>query len=70
MKPVRLLKRIVATGIPVTFSSDAHAPAEVGWGYERTLDLARRCGAKQFVTFDGRRKVFHPLPLDTDLGPA
>lgn len=61
----RLLEQIVAAGVPVTFSSDAHAPAEVGWGYERTLDLARRCGVRQFVTFEKRRKVFHPLPLDT-----
>jgi histidinol-phosphatase (PHP family) len=66
----RLLERIVAAGIPVTFSSDAHAPAEVGWGYERTLDLARRCGVARFVTFEKRRKVFHPLPLDTGAGPA
>ena len=66
----RLLRRIVAAGIPVTFSSDAHAPAEVGWGYERTLDLARGCGATQFVTFEKRRKVFHRLALDTDAGPA
>lgn len=66
----RLLRQIVAVGIPVTFSSDAHAPAEVGWGYEQTLDLARRCGVRQFVTFEGRRKIFHPLPLDTGAGPA
>lgn len=66
----RLLRRIVAAGIPVTFSSDAHAPAEVGWGYDRTLDLARRCGVRQFVTFERRHKIFHPLPLDTGEGPA
>jgi histidinol-phosphatase (PHP family) len=58
----RLLSRIVAAGIPITFSSDAHAPAEVGWGYDRTLALARSCGAREFVTLEGRRKVRHPLP--------
>jgi hypothetical protein len=54
----------------VTFSSEAHAPAEVGWGCDRTLEFARRCGAREFVTFEGRRKVFHALALDTGAGPA
>lgn len=58
----RLLARAVALGIPVTFSSDAHAPAEVGWGYDRTLALARAAGVKEFVTFERRRKIRHPLP--------
>jgi histidinol-phosphatase (PHP family) len=58
----RLLRQIVAAGIPVTFSSDAHAPAEVGWGYARTLSLARDCGATGFVTFEGRRQIPRPLP--------
>ncbi len=59
----RLLQEIVASGIPVTFSSDAHAPAEVGWGYEKTVELARRCGVRDFVTFEARRKTIHTLPV-------
>ncbi len=58
----RLLSAIVAAGIPVTFSSDAHAPAEVGWGYDRTLALARAAGVREFVTFEKRRRTRHPLP--------
>ena len=58
----RLLEQVVAAGIPVTFSSDAHAPAEVGWGYDRTVALARDCGVRQFVSFESRRRVSHPLP--------
>ncbi len=58
----RLLEEIVTAGIPVTFSSDAHAPAEVGWGYEKTVELARRCGVQTFVTFDTRRRIVHTLP--------
>jgi histidinol-phosphatase (PHP family) len=58
----RLLRQIVAAGIPITFSSDAHAPAEVGWGFERTLQLARDAGAGEFVTFAKRRRTAHPLP--------
>jgi histidinol-phosphatase (PHP family) len=58
----RLLRKILAAGIPITFSSDAHAPAEVGWGYEKTLAVAREAGATEFVTFEKRRKRRHPLP--------
>jgi len=57
----RLLERMVELGIPVTFSSDAHAPAEVGWGYARTVALARAAGVREFVTFERRRKILRPL---------
>ncbi len=58
----RLLRRIVGAGIPVTFSSDSHAPAEVGWGYEMTLEHARDAGIAEYVTFEKRRKMRRPLP--------
>jgi histidinol-phosphatase (PHP family) len=58
----RLLSGLVDAGVPVTFSSDAHAPAEVGWGYETTVALARDCGVLEFVTLERRRKTPHPLP--------
>lgn len=57
----RLLERIARAGIPVTFSSDAHAPAEVGWGYEQTVPLALSCGVSRFVTIEKRHKTAHPL---------
>lgn len=57
----RLLSRLVSAGVPVTFSSDAHAPAHVGWGYDRTLELARSCGVAEYVTFEKRRKIRKPL---------
>jgi histidinol-phosphatase (PHP family) len=57
----RLLRKIIAAGVPITFSSDAHAPAEVGFGYDRSLAHALDCGAKEFVTFEKRRKIVHKL---------
>jgi histidinol-phosphatase (PHP family) len=57
----RLLTRIVEAGVPVTFSSDAHAPAEVGWGYAKTVPQAWSCGVRDFVTFDQRRAMRHAL---------
>jgi histidinol-phosphatase (PHP family) len=58
----RLLRKLLAAGVPATFSSDSHAPAEVGWGYSETLSTARDCGLSEFVTFEKRRKIRHPLP--------
>ena len=43
----------------MTFSSDSHAPAEVGWGYEKTVELARRCGVFNF------RRTWPPSPRAT-----
>jgi len=58
----RLLRKLVGLGVDVTFSSDAHAPAEVGWGYERTVPEAIRCGVREYVTFEKRRALRHALP--------
>lgn len=66
----RLLGKLVRVGVPVTFSSDAHAPAEVGWGYGETLAAARACGVREFVTFERRRRLAHPLPTDPAPVPA
>ena len=54
----RLLRRLVAEGVPVVFPSDAHAPAEVGWGFDRLLVHARDCGARELVTFERRVRSF------------
>jgi histidinol-phosphatase (PHP family) len=58
----RLLRKLLAAGVPATFASDSHAPAEVGWGYKETESVARGCGLAEFVTFEKRRKIRHPLP--------
>ena len=57
----RLLRKLVRRGVSFTFSSDAHAPAEVGWGYDRTVPEAVRCGVREYVTFERRRAIAHPL---------
>jgi histidinol-phosphatase (PHP family) len=53
---------LAASGVPFVLSSDAHAPAEVGWGYDRTVALARAAGVVEFVTFERRNKIRRPLP--------
>ncbi len=56
-----LLRKLVAAGVPLVFSSDAHAPAEVGWGREQVVAAARAAGATHYVTFRGRQATRHPL---------
>ncbi len=56
-----LLARLVAAGVPLVFSSDSHAPAEVGWGRDRVVAAARAAGATSHLTFRRRRATPRPL---------
>jgi len=57
----RLLRRARELGIPITFGSDAHAPAEVGYAFAAAVRFARAAGYEQYVTFSRRRRIFKPL---------
>ncbi len=50
-----------AAGIPITFGSDAHAPEEVGAGFERAIEHARLAGYTHAVRLRGREKRAEPL---------
>ena len=54
-----LLRKLVAAGVPVVFSSDSHAPAEAGWGLEKTQAAAREAGATHQLSFRSRRASRH-----------
>ncbi|MGI9951163.1 histidinol-phosphatase HisJ family protein [Moorellaceae bacterium AZ2] len=56
-----LLERCFALGIPVTVSSDAHGPEEVGRAREEALAMLRRIGYTQLATFKGRQLILVPL---------
>ena len=57
MYPSRaLLEEAYALGIPITFSSDAHAVEHIGAGYELATTLAKDIGYTQAVTFKERDK--------------
>jgi histidinol-phosphatase (PHP family) len=56
-----LLRKLVAAGVPVVFSSDSHAPAEAGWGLEKTLAAAREAGAESQLSFRARKPSRHPI---------
>lgn len=48
--------------IPICFGSDAHRPDEVGYCFDKSLELARAAGYRQAVRFSARRKIAYPLP--------
>ncbi|MBP2019339.1 histidinol-phosphatase (PHP family) [Symbiobacterium terraclitae] len=56
-----LLRACCERGVPLVISSDAHAPGEVGWGFEDARDLALRTGFTQVARFEGRRRRMVPL---------
>ncbi len=49
-----LLQEAYALDIPITFSSDAHAVEQVGFGYEKVVTLAKEVGYTKAATFQGR----------------
>lgn len=49
-----LLKEAYALDIPITFSSDAHAVDQIGFGYEEAVAMARKIGYTKAVTFEQR----------------
>jgi histidinol-phosphatase (PHP family) len=57
MYPSRtLLEEAYTLDIPITFSSDAHAVAEIGFGYDLATAMAKDIGYTQAVTFNQRDK--------------
>jgi histidinol-phosphatase (PHP family) len=56
-----LLEMLLETGSPVTLSSDAHAPADVGAEYEQALALLERHGVTELAVFERRERSLAPL---------
>jgi len=54
-----LLAEARALGIPLTFGSDAHRPAEVGWAFDEAAVTAREAGYAATLRLAGGR----PEPL-------
>jgi len=56
-----LLASLVKAGVPIVFSSDAHAPAEVAWGREAIEAAALAAGAREHLSFRKRERRKYPL---------
>lgn len=48
-------------GVPFALSSDAHLPEQVGFGYERAVELLESLGVGEICAFEGRRRRLVPL---------
>ena len=48
-------------GVPIILSSDAHAPDEVGAGYDRSLKLVHDVGYREVATFENHEQGSLPL---------
>jgi histidinol-phosphatase (PHP family) len=56
-----MLEMAVDAGLPIALSSDAHRPTELGFGYERAIELLTDCGVREISVFE--RRVRRPEPL-------
>jgi histidinol-phosphatase (PHP family) len=62
MYPSReLLELAVAAGSPLSLSSDAHEPKDIGHGYGVAVELLRELGVERISVFDSRRREEEPL---------
>jgi histidinol-phosphatase (PHP family) len=49
-------------GTPFALSSDAHLPEQVGFGYDRALELLADLGVEEISVFARRQRRLEPLP--------
>jgi histidinol-phosphatase (PHP family) len=56
-----LLEAVVAAGAPIALSSDAHLPEQIGFGYDRALELLGAVGVNELAVFERRQRSLQPL---------
>jgi histidinol-phosphatase (PHP family) len=56
-----LLQLFVGAGCPVSLSSDAHEPENVGFEYDRVVPFLRDAGVEEICVFDQRQRRMEPL---------
>jgi histidinol-phosphatase (PHP family) len=55
------LRMCLELGKPVALSSDAHAPEDLGHGYEEAVEFLRGLGVTELAVFEGRERRMEPL---------
>ena len=53
---VAFLEMLVDAGCPLALSSDAHEPGQVGFEYERAVELLESLGVREIAVFEGRQR--------------
>ncbi|HEV2075893.1 MAG TPA: hypothetical protein VGR10_06610, partial [Thermoleophilaceae bacterium] len=56
-----LLRMCVEAGRPVTLSSDAHVPGDLGHRYDQAIDLLQSAGVREIAVFERRERRLEPL---------
>jgi histidinol-phosphatase (PHP family) len=51
----------VEAGRPVALSSDAHLPDQLGYEYDRALELLNDVGVTELAVFDRRERRLEPI---------
>jgi histidinol-phosphatase (PHP family) len=59
----------VDAGTAFALSSDAHLPEQVGFGYERALELFGELGVEEICVFERRQRGSAPLPAGVGENP-
>jgi histidinol-phosphatase (PHP family) len=55
------LEMVVDAGNPIALSSDAHLPDQLGFGYERALELLDQLGVREIAVFERRERRLEPI---------
>ncbi len=55
------LEMVIDAGNPIALSSDAHVPDQLGYGYDRALELLDELGVTEVSVFDRRTRRLVPL---------
>lgn len=55
------LELCLQAGCPIALSSDAHVPADLGFGYDRALELLGDLGVRELCVFEGRERRLEPI---------
>lgn len=61
---VAFLELAASAGVPLVISADAHAPEDIGRDFARAMDLARRCGFRETVLFEHRKRRHEAIDPD------
>ena len=56
-----VVSRVRDAGCPLALSSDAHVPDQLGYEYERAVELLQSLGAREIVVFERRERRLEPL---------
>ncbi len=58
---IAFLEMLVDAGCPIALSSDAHVPEQLGFEYERALELLDGVGVREIAVFERRQRRLEPV---------